>query len=441
MESNYLSAELRINPKKVKDIFDAFGWINEVPTPTPNDLISKMSTLNYQSRNRDELIDFDYDRSKSSTFNRDVFEDMALFAEPGANYQAELDNDKVYVFSIDHRFIKKELVKVDQTTGCTSNLEQEKSLLTEMRHEKFPKIFPLDQPSFPYVINTSNWKTKDKGWVLERKAQWETIEPMLVGPKSGKGKTAIKQYFLKGKMPDWDKFRDWNNSERHLDLFMFVWLHPSWNENLLSQLRDAYISSDEIVLGDVSQGFGILLSWGTVRACQDYTDRSDEWPHCLHTHGHNELLFKILMSNLEKHCYELEFLDRGLGREKRKLELPKSDLGAIFSMAKWLSIRKMLPINNDMLFQYDLPLEWWYQSVKNIENSNAFRFSSKKPYFEKALYRIHHFDTDKEGDTCRTRFVQKMRKMLDEREFMPEFKQVWSDVKTGKVELEDPWGG
>jgi hypothetical protein len=28
---------------------------------------------------------------------------------------------------------------------------------------------------------------------------------------------------------------------------------------------------------------------------------------------------------------------------------------------------------------------------------------------------------------------------LDDREFFPEFKQMWLDVKAGKIEVQDPW--
>ena len=289
-------------------------------------------------------------------------------------------------------------------------------------------------------IDTSYWQTKDKDWVLERKAQWEVIAPMLVQPKSGKGITAIKQYFLKGKMPDWDRFRDWNNDERHVDLFMFLWLHPSWDEEVLTELRNAYVSSDVIVYDDVRRGFGIFLSMGTVDASVDYSERVEEVPSWLHTDGHNELLFKVLMGNLESKELKLEFLDRGLGREKKIFRLPECKFSELSLASRWLLIDKMFPINNDMLLQYDLPLEWWYQSVKGLDyfRLNKKNARSKSQYF-KALYRIHHFDTEKEGDTCRTRFVHKIRKILDERDFIPEFKQMWEDVKAGNVEVKDPW--
>jgi len=290
-------------------------------------------------------------------------------------------------------------------------------------------------------IDRSYWLIKDPAWREDRKKQWEVIEPMLKSSKSGKGKTVIKQYFLTGKMPDWDKMRDYTSHERHLDIFMFIWLHPSWDEAVLRQLRDAYLFSNIVMLGDIDEGFGNFIRWGTGMACQDYTgDCEEELSYGLHTDGHNELLFKVLMGDLEKTNYELEFYDP-LQSRSVNYELPKFGFDCLASAAKWLIIKTMYPINEDMLYQYNLALEWLYQcsledtkTLKLINTNKASRAS-----LEKALYRIHNFNTEKEGDTCRTRFVHKIRKILDEREFITEFKQMWEDVKADKIEVKDPW--
>jgi hypothetical protein len=56
------------------------------------------------------------------------------------------------------------------------------------------------------------------------------------------------------------------------------------------------------------------------------------------------------------------------------------------------------------------------------------------------LYRIHHFDLVAEGNSPRSRFVQKFTAMLEQREFPPEFKAMWEEVKRGEVEIADAWG-
>jgi hypothetical protein len=126
--------------------------------------------------------------------------------------------------------------------------------------------------------------------------------------------------------------------------------------------------------------------------------------------------------------------------EKKIFKMPIGSLIDIASMSEWLILKKLLPINEDFLLQYDEPLEWWYESVKDVDYFNLNDLNRKqKPHFPKLLYRIYHFDIEKEGDTCRTRFVKKIRNMLDDREFFPEFKQMWLDVKAGKIEVQDPW--
>lgn len=290
-------------------------------------------------------------------------------------------------------------------------------------------------------IDTSYWKIKDPQWMAQRKAEWPRIEAMLKGPKSGKGKTAIKQYFITGKMPDWDKFRDWNSTERHLDLFMFIWLHPSWDEVVLKPLRDGYITSKVITLDDIQVGLGGFLGWGIVSASQDYSKASEEeLSQCLHTDGHNEVLFNVLMGDLDCTRYELEFKNNYLGSEAVVLNLPQGSLSQVCTMAAWLCVTTMHPINTDMLFQYDKPLEWWYRSCEKDEGFFNRNLNKKsQPYYEKALWRIHHFDTEKEGDTCRTRFVHKIRRILDERPFIKEFETMWQRVKSGDIQVEDPW--
>lgn len=290
-------------------------------------------------------------------------------------------------------------------------------------------------------IDTSYWKTKDPEWMAARKAAWPRIEKMLTAHKSGKGKTAIKNYFLRGKLPDWDAFANWDNYERHVDLFILLWLHPSWAEELLTSLRNAYIVSDCIVHNDLAAGFGLLMNAGVTMASQDYTgDSEEELGFLIDTQGHNELLFRVMMGNLEQTQYEL-VRPTIMGLRQSAFEMPKGDIDDLFIMGKWLCVKNMHPLNNDMLFQYDLPLEWWYRGCPSNEKyfAKAVQRSAMRRATEKALWRIHHFDDASEGPGPRTTFVTKMRRMLDERPFISEIKEMWLSVKAGEIQLDDPW--
>ena len=288
--------------------------------------------------------------------------------------------------------------------------------------------------NFP-EIDTSYWKMNDKAWVAERKAKWANIEPMFKdgASKSKKGLGIIKKYFLKGEMPDFKALQDWNNVERHLDLFCFLWLHPERDECLLSNLRDAYVNSPLVMEEDVSLGFSNLNGYGCIMASQPYEE--DEIDSILHTDGKNELLFRVMYGDLS-----VESIPEN-SQDEWEFKKPKTDLSStLIAMTFWLCDDSVSFINEDCLYQYDSYLDYWYAYAPQNEDFFEGRKGKRKvPVCELAFYRIHHFDIGKEGDTARTRFVQKIRKILDERDFIPEFKQMWLDVKSGKIEVENAW--
>ena len=285
-------------------------------------------------------------------------------------------------------------------------------------------------------IDTSHWKTDDKAWMSDRKAHWKSIEPMLKDGilKSKKGLGIIKKYFLKGEMPDFRSLQDWSNIERHLDLFCFLWLHPEQDEFLLTNLRDAYVNSPLVLEDDVSLGFRILNHYGCIMASQPYEE--DEIETILHTDGNNEMLFRVMYGDLNA-----KYIPENVQNDW-KFKKPRTDLSStLIGMTFWLCDDSVNFINDDCLYQYDSYLDYWYAyAPKNKDFFKGRKGKRKIPVCELALYRIHHFDTDKEGDTCRTRFVNKIRQILDERDFIPEFKALWINVKNEKTCISnDPW--
>lgn len=294
-------------------------------------------------------------------------------------------------------------------------------------------------------IDTSHWLESDLVWLEARQAAWPHIEERLFKAlfKSKRAVTILKQYYLNGKMPAWLKLKDWGSHERHLDIFCFLWLHPSWDRSVLSKLRDAYLSSDLTIEEDIRIGFGEFLRNGIAHACEPA--RENSIPHFIDLGGNNELLFEVLFDDLSITQHEIQGYTTGdlvvqYGLPKRYFEMPRAELSRIATMASWLCLEVLSEHNKDMLFQYDLPLEWWYQGCETDEGYfQKPRYKGTRPGLEKALYRIHKFDTNREGDTCRTRFVHKIRKLLNEREFMSEFKQMWEDVKNDKIVIKNAW--
>ncbi|WP_057832622.1 hypothetical protein [Colwellia sp. TT2012] len=286
-------------------------------------------------------------------------------------------------------------------------------------------------------IDISFWKNQDEAWHLARNENWPSIEFMLSNYKqTKKSLTPIKDYYLKGKMPNWKGLREWSSDDRHLDLFLLLWLHPSHDEAVLTELRDLYINSYQVLMADVNVGFKNFLDSQILRISAGY-----KWFDKIRfpiVDKPNDLLFKVMFG--DDYNAQFEFDDWEL-RFKEIFELPKTDLYEIWIMSGWLAVENMLPVHQNFLFQYSQPLEWWYDCVKNLDYFAINNGKNKRleHVIQKALYRIHHFDTEKEGDTCRTNFVKRLRTMLDEREFVADFKQMWLDVKAGKIEVENPW--
>jgi len=286
-------------------------------------------------------------------------------------------------------------------------------------------------------IDTSYWLVKDQAWMTERKGQWETIEPRL---KNGMNKaqraiSIIKRYFLKGAVPDFEALSDWKSDFRHLDLLCFIWLHPSKDKRVLKALRDAYIHSPLVDESDVWLGIGGFLRGGEIDASIEFKKGKKDTSGWRKYTGENEMLFDILIGDLSVPVYPEN------GGACWSIDKFRAPFDILFPMGQMLCNQSLNYINEDCLFQYDNYLEYWYLSCPQDEDYFSLNKLNQHqyPYFEQALYRIHHFDTEKEGDTCRSRFVHKMRKMLDEREFISEFKQMWLDVKLDKVEVKNPW--
>ena len=295
------------------------------------------------------------------------------------------------------------------------------------------------------VIDTSFWLTKDKAWMQARKDKWPSIEVML-SEKTKKALNIIKQYYLKGKMPNWQALQEWENNDRHLDLFCFLWLHPSDDETLLYSLYREYMTSELIYETDAIAGYYTFLRSLIQDACARFLSMDDYYSPYLE--GKGLTLFNVLYKDIDFAGVQMRKQLKSVERFQREAQhlLSANGYQDLFTFGKWLCLEVFLPGHEEFLLQYDEPFEWWYLSCKNdaenFFNDKSQGYDTRKMIRYggyKALYNIYHFDTKKEGDTCRTRFVLKIRKALDEREFSDDFKQMWLDIKAGKIDVEDPW--
>ena len=323
-------------------------------------------------------------------------------------------------------------------------------------------------------FDTSHWKTDDKSWMKEREKQWPEIEQMLYALEmTKKGRGIVKRYFLKGSLPHWKKLHDWDRDStvRHLNLLLFLYLHPSQDDTVLRPLRDQFMESPQALpvdrLGGITMlfsiGKGYATSGGTrlvstsglekelPLAASQLPDAPAPYADCkiveIHTNGHNERLFNLMLPDLSQDTVQLPVTrDTYFRRAPRYFpwdheELPlrsfRFDLHNLWTMGQWLAFPATSSKGyNDMIFQYERPLDLWYQDVAN---SAAPEGRWLEPLLI-GLYRIFQFDLDNEPDESpRTRFVHRMRALLTERQFSESFQALVKLAKNDRLAVQNPW--
>src|SRR5690606_19153382 len=101
-------------------------------------------------------------------------------------------------------------------------------------------------------FDVSFWRPKDPVWMAEREEQWKEVGPLLLGLyKSKKALGIVQRYFFKGTLPDWEKLSGWDDTDRHLDLMCFLYLHPNQDADFLASLREAYLHSAHVIPDDI----------------------------------------------------------------------------------------------------------------------------------------------------------------------------------------------
>lgn len=324
-------------------------------------------------------------------------------------------------------------------------------------------------------FDTSHWKTSDKAWMAERKQHWLEVEKLLyVLDKNKKARSIIKQYFLKGQLPEWKKLHDWSQSSttRHLDLLLFLYLHPSRDDAVLRPLRDQFMNNPHARWNDRLIGFNGLWQIGLSEPASGslrmfrMADLEKELPavaaslppapepfaDCrgieVHTDGQNERLFNLMWPDVKLQTVRLPVTINTYYSRAPRYTLDYEDfpmmqhgftLDTLWTMSQWLV--RPEPLNrgsSDMIFQYERPMDLWYH---HCAQSDVPQNAAWRELVMLAVYRIFHFDVDQEGpDSPRTRFVHRAQALLTQREFSASFQALIAAARSGEVVVSDAWG-
>jgi hypothetical protein len=292
-------------------------------------------------------------------------------------------------------------------------------------------------------IDTSSWLTKDKNWMEGRNKQWSAIEKVVGGEIKKTEVNVIKQYFLRGKMPKWEKYcNDLYEGSRHLDLMLFLWLHPSNDLEVLKPLYRCYMESDLIHPRDVTVGYRSLIIHELSSGTGKYKTLA-KYPFPF-LGDKNIIVFRLLFEDIDYAKQRMfSLLDGQEGFDKHTKDIfDYMGYHHFLFIKRWLlqGVKSPLMLNN--LYQYDEVLDWCLTTLSSSKG-NEFIEGIKTPVyvesFQKALYCIYHFDSEKNEDSCRSRALVKVRQLLDDNDFVPEFKQMWVGIKSGEIEVKKPW--
>ncbi|MCE2596924.1 hypothetical protein K6Y31_19295 [Motilimonas cestriensis] len=294
-------------------------------------------------------------------------------------------------------------------------------------------------------LDTSFWLTKDKAWVAERKAKWQDIEPGIA-LRRNKGETNMaKAYYLRGKQPNWEKLKTSDKSPRPLDLMMFLWLHPSDDPEVLTPLFKAYMESDQVHEEDILLGLMFMSTefidhTGTTKSLHEY-----QFPYL---GNKNITLFRIMFADslyVKNRLQQVITAGRVDVRERKLAKAEQEIFGMLgykhfVFFGAWLIQDSTSIFCRDCLYQYPDVLDWCMTTLKyDAEFIARIQHPSALASYHKALYRIAHFNLEQEGDTPRANAVRYLRELIEVGDFLPEFKQLWQQVKAGEVEVEKPW--
>lgn len=324
------------------------------------------------------------------------------------------------------------------------------------------------------TLDTSHWRTADKGWAQQRLQHWLEIEKLLVLLHKGKkARAIIKRYFLKGLLPDWKALADWNcsNGARHLDLMLLLYLHPSTDDAVLRPLRDQFMNNPDARIEDRLIGFlnmrslalcacsgGTRMAWmwelekelpshviDNIPFAAGHTDKKRI---VMHTDGQNERLIQLMWPDTAKRTALLPITQatqhfvrlRGrTGVEELPLLPVMHELANLYLMGDWLALPSDLNAGaRDMLYQHQHALDIWYHQCAD---ETVSRTAAHRELLLIAVYRIYRFDTHAEGeDSPRTRFVQRIKSMFEQRAFTASFKALLAVVRDGEAVVHDAWG-
>ena len=400
------------------------------------------------SLEEDGNLEFQFEDESDDDFDWELFEQFAGYLEPGSYYEEEVEHQIIFGGYVNSRHMEKRLFSIDEKGEMLDLLEVSKLSRINLRKRSAQTLKTEETDEFPYEIDTSFWKLGDKEWCSKRKEEWAKKERIIeTFHKPKYGVSILKRFFMKGVMPDWNKYYDKDDQYgRHLDLFCFLWLHPSNDYNVLKPLRDAYIEADDVLADDIRIGIRRCFNFAVRESVSAMFSQIDpetgaDIPLWLHADGKTKLIFDLCYGDLSEPKIRRVVFCRTMLEKTRTEVITKPTLGLdyIQFFSNWIYLQDLNQSNLDFILQHPGMLDWWYQSCppKETVYPEDHWTILKKLQMYRALNKLFRYNLDTVAVPEQKEFAINLMHILDENSFPREFEEMWKNVKRGAVAVEN----
>ncbi len=277
------------------------------------------------------------------------------------------------------------------------------------------------------AINHQAWKLDDPDWVKQREELWEKdIDRRIKSDYLDLSKTKVRtyeRYFLQGKIP---KF----NPETlvSVNLAFMCWLHPDHSDENFQLIKGViWLIGGEYAVEHYRQSIPLICGGGFMP--------EEGYPGGLM--GDLAIrIFELLVDEdisnpFVKFNYD-ERLTKLAGYEKA----PYSNAFEYATGSTFITNPDSYTCTN-YVWQYDRPLEYFYASIDEDEIDAVFARKASLRGLNKYLKALAEFDSTVDPSHYKSIYVEKVRKIFNERPLPEKFKEHWEEAKQNALNPQD----
>ena len=206
---------------------------------------------------------------------------------------------------------------------------------------------------------------------------------------------------------------------------------------MLSKLRDQYIYAQDTTYEDVMSGMAeFYLDQVKYTSIDFKPTRKIQWPFL---QGKGGFYFEIMYGDVTDWDGRVSKPDKSGNR--KPISFSYFCLCNVTTMAKWLTLSRPVPFNEEYLLAHEYPFHLWCQIASR---NDWYGKDCLRPDYQMniawALDQIRQYSLTMDEDSYRGRFTAKLLQHFNEGSVDPDFRSLWNSVLSGQYALRKPHG-